>query len=93
MKKVLCYIEHQRLGSLTQRMIFQCSARACEAFISQHPDWTYYGERLEKGVSGYKVSAGKRDAIIEIRAMAERREFDVLPVFALDAERTKRPFS
>lgn len=26
MKKVLCYIEHQRLGSLTQRMIFQCSA-------------------------------------------------------------------
>lgn len=81
------------LGQFDAKDDIPMQRRACEAFISQHPDWTYYGERLEKGVSGYKVSAGKRDAIIEIRAMAERREFDVLPVFALDAERTKRPFS
>lgn len=58
--------------------------RECEAFIALHDDWTFVGERLEKGVSGYKLSANKRDAIIEIRGMAERKEFDVLLVFMFD---------
>ena len=58
--------------------------RECEDFIARHSDWVYYGERLEKGVSGYKVSTSKRDVILEIRAMAERKEFDVLLVFMFD---------
>ncbi len=58
--------------------------RECMAFIERNEDWVFYDERLEKGVSGYKVSANKRDAIIEIRAMAEKKMFDVLLVFMFD---------
>ncbi len=39
---------------------------------------------MEKGVSGYKVSANDRDIIVEIRDMAARKEFDVLLVFMFD---------
>ncbi len=39
---------------------------------------------LEKGVSGYKVSANDRDIIVEVREMTLRKEFDVLPVFMFD---------
>ena len=48
------------------------------------PDWEFVGEKLEKGVSGFKVSASKRDAIQEIRQMAEKKEFDILLVFMFD---------
>jgi len=51
--------------------------RECKAFIDHHDDWVFVGERMEKGVSGYKVSAAKRDAIIEIREMAEKKQFDI----------------
>ena len=47
-------------------------------------DWVFYDERMEKGVSGYKVSANDRDIIVEIREMAERKQFDVLLVFMFD---------
>ena len=47
------------------------------------PDWEYIAEKLEKGVSGFKVSASKLGAIPEIRQMAERKEFDILPVFII----------
>ena len=58
--------------------------RECMDFILQHKDWKYVGELMEKGVSGYKVSASKRDAIVQMRTMAERKEFDVLLVFMFD---------
>ena len=58
--------------------------RECMDFIQRQPDWEFMDERLEKGVSGFKVSAEKRDAIIDIRGMAERKEFDVLLVFMFD---------
>ena len=35
---------------------------------------------MEKGVFGYKVSAVNRDAIIEIREMAEKKPLDVFLV-------------
>ena len=58
--------------------------RECQEFISRRDDWVFVGERMEKGISGYKVSAAKRDAIIEIREMAEKKQFDVLLVFMFD---------
>ena len=58
--------------------------RECKEFISRKDDWVFVGERMEKGISGYKVSAAKRDAIIEIREMAEKKQFDVLLVFMFD---------
>jgi DNA invertase Pin-like site-specific DNA recombinase len=41
-------------------------------------------EKVEGGISGFKISASKRDAIIEIKAMAERHEFDVLGIYMSD---------
>ena len=58
--------------------------RECMAFIDKMEGWVFYDERMEKGVSGYKVSATNRDAIIEIRELAERKKFDVLLVFMFD---------
>lgn len=58
--------------------------RECMAFIERMENWCFYDELMEKGVSGYKVSASKRDAILEIRALAEKKKFDVLLVFMFD---------
>ena len=41
-------------------------------------------EFTEGGVSGWKVKMNKRDAVQKIKAMAERREFDVLTVYYSD---------
>ncbi|MDR3185475.1 MAG: recombinase family protein [Christensenellaceae bacterium] len=42
------------------------------------------GDLVEDGVSGYKISAEKRDAVIEMKAMASRVEFDVLGIYMSD---------
>jgi len=46
--------------------------------------WEIVDSRSEKGVSGYKVSANDRDAIIDIRNAATNKEFDVLLVYMFD---------
>lgn len=58
--------------------------KACKEFIDGHPDWILYKEKYERGVSGYKVSAEKRDVIIDIRAEALKKSFDILLVFLSD---------
>lgn len=58
--------------------------KACVEFISAHPDWVLYKEMYERGVSGFKVSAEKRDAILDIRAEALKKSFDILLVFLSD---------
>lgn len=55
----------------------------CRQFAEQQ-GWTIVKEYSEKGVSGFKVSASKRDAIQEIRADAEAGRFDILLVFMFD---------
>ena len=56
---------------------------ACRNFIEEKK-WKLVGEKEEKGVSGFKVSAAKRDAIQELKEAAERKEFDILLVFMFD---------
>ena len=46
--------------------------------------WRVVLERAEKGVSGSKVSAEKRDVIQEFRAQALKNNFDVMLVFMFD---------
>ena len=58
--------------------------RECMDFIERQKDWQFTAEFMEKGVSGYKVSVSKRDAIQEIRTLAEKKKFDVLLVFMFD---------
>jgi DNA invertase Pin-like site-specific DNA recombinase len=57
--------------------------QACHEFAERN-GWLIAKEYSEKGISGFKVSAEKRDAIQELKTAAERHEFDVLLVFMFD---------
>ena len=84
MKRVMCLYRVSTKGQVDPKDDIPMQRRECLDFISKQPDWKFTGELMEKGVSGYKVSVSKRDAILEIRSKAERREFDVLLVFMFD---------
>lgn len=56
---------------------------ACRKFAQQQ-GWRVVMEKAEKGVSGSKVSASKRDVIQELRTAASNKEFDVLLVYMFD---------
>lgn len=83
-KRVVCLYRVSTLKQVDDQDDIPMQRRECMAFIERMPDWEFAGEKLEKGISGYKVSAAKRDAILEIRQMAERKEFEVLLVFMFD---------
>ncbi|UGB29946.1 recombinase family protein [Metabacillus sp. B2-18] len=53
-------------------------------FINKRDDWEFVKEYVEKGVSGYKVTASNRDIIQKARADAENGLFDVLLVYMFD---------
>ena len=57
---------------------------ACHEFASKQVGWMITKEFVESGVSGYKVSSSKRDAIQDLREAALNREFDILLVFMFD---------
>ena len=84
MKRVLCLYRVSTLKQVDRQDDIPMQRRECLDFIERMDDWKFIGERMEKGVFGYKVSASNRDVIIEIREMAERKEFDVLLVFMFD---------
>lgn len=57
---------------------------ACQEFVKHMNDWKIIREFEEKGVSGFKVSAKNRDAILDLQEAALNKEFDVLLVFMFD---------
>lgn len=57
---------------------------ACHDFAKLMLDWKIEREFEEKGVSGFKVSAKNRDAILDLQEAALNKEFDVLLVFMFD---------
>ena len=57
--------------------------QACREFADRM-DWVVGKEYEEKGISGSKVSASKRDAIQDLKDAAEKGEFQVLLVFMFD---------
>jgi len=46
--------------------------------------WDRVDEFCEAAVSGFKVSADNRDALVKIKAMAQRKEFDILGIYMSD---------
>lgn len=56
---------------------------ACHEF-AERQGWEIGKEFLEKGVSGYKVSANDRDAIQDLKSAALKGEFQILLVFMFD---------
>lgn len=57
---------------------------SCHEFADRQGDWQIVKEYEEKGISGSKVSAEKRDAIQDLKEAAQKKEFDVLLVFVFD---------
>ena len=57
---------------------------ACHDFSERQDGWVIVKEFLEKGISGFKVSANDRDVIIELKEAALNKEFDVLLVYMFD---------
>ena len=55
----------------------------CRKFCVQH-GWRVVVEKSEKGVSGSKVSAQKRDAIQYFKTIAENGEIDILLLYIFD---------
>ena len=82
MKRVICLYRVSTKGQVDKDDIPMQRIK-CRKFIDAQ-GWTLVGEYAEKGVSGFKVSAEKRDAITSIRKEAERGAFDVLLVFMFD---------
>ena len=84
MKRVLCLYRVSTKGQVDEKDDIPRQRRECHDFIDKMEDWEFYDERLEKGISGFKVATSKRDEIQEIRALAEKKKFDVLLVFMFD---------
>ena len=85
MKRVCCLYRVSTLGQVDKEVDdIPMQKTACHGFIDSQPDWELYMEFYEKGVSGFKVSAKNRDAILELQKMALNKEFDVLLVFMFD---------
>ena len=57
------------------------------ASFAEKNGWTICKEFLEKGVSGYKVSANERDAIQDLKIAAEKKEFDILSMTESECRR------
>lgn len=57
--------------------------QACEEFAKQN-GWIITKEFVEKGISGFKVSANDRDALNDMKEAALRNEFDAILVFMFD---------
>jgi len=57
--------------------------QSCREF-AERQGWEVTKEFYEKGVSGFKVSSTKRDAILEIQREAALGNFDILLVFMFD---------
>ena len=55
----------------------------CRKFAQNH-GWRVVAEAAEKGISGSKVSASKRDVIQKLREEAEKKTFDILLVYMFD---------
>ena len=84
MKRVVTLYRVSTKGQVDGKDDIPMQRKECMAFIESKEDWRFLAEYMEKGVSGYKVSVMDRDAIQEIRNLAEKKKFDVLLVFMFD---------
>jgi len=81
-KRVYCLYRVSTLGQVDNDDI-PMKKQACREF-AERQGWEVVKEFFEKGVSGFKVSSSKRDAILEIQREAALGNFDILLVFMFD---------
>ncbi len=82
MKRVYCLYRVSTKGQVDHNDI-PMQRIECRKF-AEEKGWTILREEAELGVSGYKVSAERRDKLQLIKADAEQGKFDVLLVFMFD---------
>lgn len=81
-KRVYTLYRVSTVGQVDQNDI-PMQKQACREFADSH-GWTILKEFSEKGVSGFKVSAKDRDAIVDLQTAAVNGEYDILLVFMFD---------
>ena len=81
-KRVCCLYRVSTLKQVEKDDI-PMQKQCCHEFAEQM-GWDIVREFSEKGISGFKVSAKKRDAIQEIQREATLKTFDILLVFMFD---------
>ncbi|MCL2739510.1 MAG: recombinase family protein, partial [Bacteroidales bacterium] len=83
-KRVYCLYRVSRVVQVDQENDdIPLQKQACRDF-AERQGWEVVREFYERGVSGFKVSSTKRDAILEIQREAALGSFDVLLVFMFD---------
>ncbi len=84
MKRVNCLYRVSTLGQVdVTKVDIPMQKIACHEF-AERQGWVITEEFTEKGISGSKVHADKRDAIQRLKQNAINKEFDVLLVFMFD---------
>ena len=78
LKRVVCLYRVSTVGQVEKDDI-PMQKQFCREFVQRQPGWEIVKEFSEKGVSGFKVSAKKRDAVQEIQRMALQGEFPEVP--------------
>jgi len=81
-KRVFCLYRVSTKGQVDKDDI-PMQKTACRDFATAQ-GWQIGHEFEEKGISGFKVSAEKRDAIQDLKEAAVKGQFDVLLVFMFD---------
>lgn len=82
MKKVYC-LYRVSSKNVVEKNDIPMQRIECEKF-AEEKGWYIAQEFVENGVSGFAVSGEKRDAIVNLKAAAKKKEFDVLLVFMFD---------
>lgn len=83
MKRVVCLYRVSTTGQVDKNDI-PLQRLECHEFAKRMGDWEIIDELSEKGVSGFKVSAAKRDKITQLKEAALKKSFDILLVFMFD---------
>lgn len=82
MKRAYCLYRVSTLGQVDKDDI-PMQRKSCRDF-AQQKGWQILEEFSEKGVSGFKVSAEEREALVSIKQAAIQKQFDVLLVYMFD---------
>ena len=85
MKRVYCLyrVSNKRQLDKIDESDIPMQRTACHEFAERNC-WGIINEFYEKGISGFKVPASKRDSIQDLKTAAEMQEFDILLVYMFD---------
>ena len=85
LKRVVCLYRVSTVGQVEKDDI-PMQKQFCREFVQRQPGWEIVKEFSEKGVSGFKVSAKKRDAVQEIQRMADGFLLAAVPGVAVEVQ-------